>query len=297
MLKHADRPTFDELRDAYVFIGPLVAFVAAFMLLPLVGTVVTSLYRDVTYLPKHFIGLGNYRSFLADPQFWQAAKFTLGFTVISVAIELGLGMGLALVLNEGLRLRGLLRVAVLIPWAIPVAVSARAWELIYNYDYGLFNYVALKLGLVSAPINWLGSPEGAFSAIVLSDVWKSTPFVSIILLAGLATVPEDLHKQAAIDGATSVQRFFRITLPLLRPVLAVALIFRTIDAVRVFDVVYVLTRGGPGGATTPLSLCAFNYFLSGDFGYGSAVSIVVLVIASSFAVLYMRFGRFTRVLP
>jgi multiple sugar transport system permease protein len=297
MQTRADRPTADELRDAYLFIGLLVAFVASFMLLPVLGTLLTSLYRDVTYLPKRFIGLGNYASMLADPQFWQALKFTVSFAVVSVAIELVLGMALALVLNERLRFRGLLRVAVLIPWAIPVAVSARAWELIYNYDYGLFNYVVLKLGIASAPINWLGSPEGAFSALVLSDVWKSAPFVSMILLAGLSTIPKNLYKQAAIDGATPAQRFFRITLPLLKPVLIVALIFRTIDAVRVFDVVYVLTGGGPGGATTPLSLCAFNYFLSGDFGYGSAVSIVVFLIASSFALLYMRFGRFTKVLP
>jgi multiple sugar transport system permease protein len=204
------------------------------------------------------------------------------------------GLGFALVLNEGLRLRGFLRVAVLIPWAVPIAVSARVWELIYNYDYGLFNFVGLRLGFFSAPINWLGSSKGAFLALVLADVWKTTPFVAIILLAGLSGIPRDLYKQAAVDGATTLQRFCRITVPLLKPVILVALLFRTIDAVRVFDVVYVLTRGGPGGDTTPLSLYAFKYFLTGDFGFGSAVSILVFLIAAAFSVLYIRSGKFTR---
>lgn len=293
-MKRIDKPSFDELRDAYLFTGPLILFATVFILLPVVGTLITSFYQDVTFLPKEFIGPGNYKSILGDPQFWQAARFTLGFVTVTVALEMLLGMGFALVLNEGLRVRGLLRVAVLIPWAIPIAVSARIWELIYNYDYGLFNHIALQFGIVSTPVNWLGTSEGAFLALVLSDVWKTTPFVAIILLAGLSAIPQDVYKQAAVDGASALQRFFKITLPLLKPVLIVALIFRTIDAVRVFDVVYVLTRGGPGGSTTPLSLYAFKYFLTGDFGYGSAVSIIVFIVAACFSILYIRFGRFTR---
>ena len=166
------------------------------------------------------------------------------------------------------------------------------WELIFNFDYGVVNFVVLQLELADAPINWLGSATGAFCAIVVSDVWKTTPFMTIILLAGLSAIPLDLYKQAMVDGTTFLQRFFYITLPLLRPVLVVALLFRTIDAVRIFDLVYVLTGGGPGGGTTSLSLYAFKYYTSGDFGYGSAISLVVFLVAGLLAVFYIRFSGF-----
>ncbi|MEJ2476800.1 MAG: sugar ABC transporter permease [Desulfobacterales bacterium] len=198
-------------------------------------------------------------------------------------------MVLALVLNESIPGRGFVRVAVLVPWALPIAVSARMWELIFNFDYGVVNFVVLQLGLADGPINWLGSATGAFGAIVISDVWKTTPFMTIILLAGLAAIPQDLYKQAMVDGTTFIQRFVYITLPLLRPVLVVALLFRTIDAVRIFDLIYVLTGGGPGGGTTSLSLYAFKYYTSGDFGYGSAISLVVFLVAGLLAVFYIRF--------
>ncbi len=294
-MKHINRPSLREIGEAYLFNAPLIFLTAAFIVLPVIGTLVTSLHQDVTFMAKRFVGLDNYAAMFSDPQFRQATYFTVGFTVASITIEMFLGTLVALVLNEKLRLRGLLRVAVLIPWAIPIAVSAKVWELIYNYEYGLLNYLAQSCGLVSGPINWLGTSAGAFWAIVLSDVWKTTPFVSIILLAGLSAIPRDLHAQAAVDGATAVQRFFRITLPLLKPVLVVALIFRTIDAIRVFDIVYVLTRGGPGGTTTSLSLYAFKNFLTGDFGYGSAVSIVIFTIALCFSIFYVRLGGFTKV--
>jgi multiple sugar transport system permease protein len=183
-----------------------------------------------------------------------------------------------------------------IPWGIPIAISARVWELIYNFDYGLLNFLAQASGIAAEPINWLGSSLGAFLAIVISDVWKTTPFMTIILLAGLATIPDELHKQAMVDGAGAWRRFLHVTLPLLRPVLVVALLFRTIDAIRIFDLVYVLTGGGPGGSTTSLSLYAYRYYLMGDFGYGSVLSVVVFLIATALAVIYIRAGRFSEVI-
>jgi len=146
--------------------------------------------------------------------------------------------------------------------------------------------------LTDSPINWLGTPAAAFAAIVLSYMWKMTPFVTIILMAGLSIIPRDLYKQAMVDGTTFAGRFFRITLPLLKPVLIVALLFRTIDALRIFDLVYVLTGGGPGGGTTSLSLYAYKYFLAGDFGYGSAVSVVIFLVAGGLAILYLWVGKF-----
>ncbi|MFZ0728453.1 MAG: sugar ABC transporter permease [Desulfobacterales bacterium] len=281
---------------AWLFNLPLLLLTLAFVLIPVAGTFLTSLYRDVTFLPATFVGLENYRRLLADVNFWQSVRFTLLFILASVSLELVFGMAFALLLNEALPGRGLLRTVVLVPWAIPIAVSARVWQLVYNYEFGLFNFLMLRLGLAEAPINWLGSAAGAFAAIVISDVWKTTPFMTIILLAGFSTIPQDLYRQAMVDGTHFWQRFRYVTLPLLRPVIAVALLFRTIDAIRIFDLVYVLTGGGPGGATTSLSLYSFRYYVSGDFGYGSSISLVVFLFAGLLAVGYIRVGRFAEVL-
>lgn len=282
--------------SAWLFNLPLVLLTVAFILIPVAGTLLTSLQRDVTFLSQTFVGLQNYLRLLSDAHFWQSVRFTLLFVLISVALELALGLAFALLLNEAVPGRAVLRTAILVPWAIPIAVSARVWELVYNYDIGLLNFLMLKLGLSEAPVNWLGSSAGAFAAIVISDVWKTTPFITIILLAGFATIPQDLYRQAMVDGAHFMQRFTHLTLPLLRPVIVVALLFRTIDAIRIFDLIYVLTGGGPGGATTSLSLYSFRYYVSGDFGYGSCISLVVFVFAGLLAVGYLRVGKFAEVL-
>ncbi|MBD3317817.1 MAG: ABC transporter permease subunit, partial [Chitinivibrionales bacterium] len=181
---------------------------------------------------------------------------------------------------------------VLVPWAIPAAVSGRVWELIYNYNYGLANFVVQGVGLSAEPVNWLGTSIGAFWAIVAADVWKTTPFVAIILLAGLAAVPQSIYQQAYVDGAHFVQRFFSITLPLLKPVIVVALLFRTIDALRIFDLVYVLTSGGPGGETTSLSVLGYRYLVGGDYGYGSTVSVFIFLLALGLSITYVKLGGF-----
>jgi len=280
--------------QALLFLLPLLLFVGALILVPVLGTFLDSLFRDVTFLPRRFIGPENYRALLADPAFWSSLRFTLLFVLVSVPLELGLGLLIALVLAEAFPGRGLLRAVVLIPWAIPAAVSGRLFELIYNYSYGAANWLLQRLHLSGAPVNWLGSDAGAFAAVVVADAWKSTPFAALLLLAGLSAIPEDLFRQARVDRAGLLRRFFGITLPLLRPVLVVTLLFRTIDALRVFDVVFVLTGGGPGGATTPLSLYGFRYYASGDFGYGAAVSVVLFLIALALAVAFVRLGGFGR---
>jgi multiple sugar transport system permease protein len=201
-------------------------------------------------------------------------------------------MVFAVILNERLRYRNALRATVLIPWAVPTIVAARTWELIYNYGYGLANYLMGILHIVDKPVNWLGSPVSAFFALVMADVWKTTPFVAIILLAGLQTIPEEIYEQARVDGTTFYQRFFRITLPMLRPVIAVALIFRSIDTIRILDLIYVVTDGGPGGSTTSLSLYGYKYFNEGDFGYGSTIAVALFVLAFLLSVSYLRAGGF-----
>ncbi len=281
-------------KNIYVFILPLLLFMLGMIFLPVVGTFWTSLFRDVGFLPRRFLGFANYKKLLGDPYFWQSARFTLLFALVSVALEMVLGTIFALLLNEKLPLRGLFRASILIPWAIPVAISARIWELIYSYNYGLANFLLLKTRICSRPINWLGSSAGAFLSLLLADIWKTTPFVTIILLAGLQAIPEELYEQAKVDGTNFYQRFLKITLPLLKPIFLVAILFRTIDALRIFDLVYVLTHGGPGGATTSLSLYGYKFFLTSDFGYGSAVSVVCFLIAFTLSILYLRMGRFGR---
>lgn len=283
-----------ERRAACLFILPLVLFIVLFVLLPVLGTFINSMFRDVSFVAgKRFCFLKNYEHLWADPGFLKTLKFTLLFVLASVPLELGLGLAFAILLNQDIPLRGLLRGCVLIPWAIPAAISARTWELVYNYSYGLANYICLTLGLSSEPVNWLGTSSGAFFAVVLADLWKTTPFVAIIFLAGLQAVPRELYEQARIDRANSWHIFSRITLPILRPVVIVALLFRTIDGLRVFDLIYVLTHGGPGGSTASVSHYAYTHFVSGDFGYGSAISVLLFVIALVLSIVYIKAGRFS----
>lgn len=283
-----------ETGVSFLFIFPLLTFIFIFILIPILGTLINSFFGDISFLGNEFIFIKNYKQLISDPGFWQSAKFTLLFIAISVPLEIILGLIFAMLLNLEIPHRGVLRACVLIPWAIPAAISARTWELIYNYNYGLANFLCLKIGITSEPINWLGTSFGAFISVVLSDIWKTTPFVAIILLAGLQALPRELYAQAKVDRANFFQTFFKVTLPLLKPVIIVALLFRTIDALRIFDLIYVLTHGGPGGSTTSLSLYAYKYFLNGDFGYGSSISMILFAIAFILSVFYVKSGRFAK---
>ncbi|MBN2019188.1 MAG: sugar ABC transporter permease [Sedimentisphaerales bacterium] len=284
--------TDKEIKAACVFISPLIVLIFLFILVPVLGTLLNSMFQDVAFLDKQFVFLRNFRQLFADSGFRQALKFTLLFVLVSVPIEIVLGMAFAMLMNTHIPLRGLLRACVLIPWAIPAAVSGRIWELIYNYSYGLANFIFTELGITTEPVNWLGTSLGAFIAVVIADVWKTTPFAAIILLAGLQAIPVELLNQARVDRANFLQVFYKVVLPLMKPIIIVALLFRTIDGLRVFDLIYVLSGGGPGGATTSISHYAYKYFLGGDFGYGSAVSVILFMIAFLLSVFYVKAGRF-----
>jgi len=283
-----------EVRGAYLFLAPALLAIVLFVLVPVVGTFWTSFHRDVSYLPREFVGLSNYVSLLGNTRFWWAFVFTLLFTVVAVSLEAVFGLLFALLLHQSFPGRGWLRTAILVPWAIPTIVSAKVWKLIFDYTYGVLNYLVAGIGLADDRINWLGTAATAFWSLIIAEVWKTTPFMVIILLAGLQAIPEDIHRQARVDGARMVRRFVSMTLPLLRPVLVIALIFRTIDSLRIFDLVYVLTGGGPGGGTTTLSLLGYEYFTSDRFGIGSAVSLVTFAVAMAVTVVYIRMGRFRR---
>lgn len=282
-----------DLPGSYLFLIPSAIFIILFILIPIIGAFIDSAFQDVTFKPYKFIFLKNFADLFSDSGFWQSLRFSVLFVFVSVPFELVLGLIFALLLNGIKRFRGIIWAAVLIPWAIPSAVSARTWELIYNYNYGLANFFMTTLGITHTPISWLGTDIGAFLAIVLADAWKTAPFATIILLAGLQAIPEELREQYRIDGANFMQGFFRVILPLLKPVIVVALLFRTIDALRVFDVIYVLTGGGPGGATTSLSIFGYNYYINGDFGYGSAISVILFIIALALSIFYVRMSRFS----
>lgn len=290
--KHSSRDIF----ESFLFVLPLLGFALVFILFPLIGTFANSMFRDVTFLERQFVFFENYRALFVDPNFWTVFRFTLFFVLVSVPLELAIGLIFALLMNLSIPGRGILRVCVLIPWAIPAVVSARIWELIYNYSYGLANFLCVNVGLTQQPVNWLGTNAGAFFSLVIADVWKTVPFVAIILLVGIQSIPEELYEQAKIDRANFFQSFTKITLPLLKPVIIVALLFRSIDAFRIFDLIYVLTHGGPGGSTTSLSLYGYKYFLVGDFGYGSAVSVILFLVSFALSVCYIKFGRFSKVL-
>ncbi len=282
-----------EVRTAGFFLAPLLLVVAVFILLPIIGTVYNSFFLDVSFLPKQFVGIKNYSRLLSSPDFWQALRFTIAYTIASVFLEAIFGVLFALLLNEAFVGRNFLRVVILIPWAIPTIVSARTWQLIYEYTYGVMNFLVVNLGIAPERINWMGTGFGAFCALVLADVWKTTPFVVLILLAGLQAIPEDLYQQAKVDGAGLFRRFYKITLPMLKPVLVIALIFRTIDSLRMFDLVYVLTGGGPGGSTRTLSYLGFEAFANDSFGLGSTVSVVTFMLSLAVTLIYLRAGRFS----
>jgi trehalose/maltose transport system permease protein len=273
------------------FLAPAAVTLAAVTLFPAIYILWLSLERrSPVFGVAEFVGAANYLRLLGDARFWNALANTAYFTAVSVTLELALGLAMALLLRRAFPGRALVYAVVLIPWAVPTVVTARMWEWMYNADYGVINY------LLGAKINWLGSPGWAMHAAILMDVWKSTPFVALLLLAGLQNIPAELYQAAAVDGATRWTTFRRVTLPLLVPLMGVVLILRTIDAFRVFDAIYVLTGGGPANGTETLSIYAYKVlFQTLEFGYGSTLAVSVLAAVALATLVYARLlrGRMT----
>jgi multiple sugar transport system permease protein len=285
-----------RLSDAaygWLLLAPALLLLTAVVAWPLLRNLALSFFE--VGLGRHlsftFVGLDHYRALAVDPRFHRALGHTALFAVVSTALELVLGLAFALLLHEPFRGRGAVRAAVLVPWVLPTAVMAMAWRFLFNDQYGAVNDLLLRLGVLDAPINWLGEPGWAMAAAIAADVWKTTPFVVVILLAGLAAVPLELHEAMAVDGAGPLRRFRFLTLPWLRPYLLLALLFRFIQAVGLFDLMWVLTGGGPGGSTEVLPLliyeATFRYL---DLGYGAALTVVTaaLTLAAAFAVAWLQ---------
>lgn len=278
-----------------LLVSPAAAFVLCMAIYPIARVLWLSLFAQNlgTALQPKFIGLENYVRLANDGHFLQTLRTTLFFTFLSVSLELLLGLGFALLLNTRFRGHGLARAAVLIPWALPTAVLALAWSWIFNDQFGVLNDLLRRAGLLARPIAWLGSGSTALFAVVFADVWKTAPFIMIILLAGLQNIPSDLYEAATIDGARGWKTFTLVTLPLLMPSIMLALLFRSIQSFGIFDLIFVMTGGGPGGATETLAIYIYNTYLRYlDFGYGSAIIVVSFVIlALCAAVLYWPISR------
>ena len=264
-----------EARLAYGMVAPAVATILLVALFPLSWTIWESLHLHdlrMPWLGQPFVGLENYAEVLGERRFWGAMGHTVWFAVASVSLELVLGCVLALAMNRTFRGRALVRASILIPWAIPTVVAALVWRFMFEGLEG-----------------WLTHDVLAWVPVILSDVWKTTPFVALLLLAGLQGIDPALYEAARIDGASPWRQFRFVTLPLLAPAILVALIFRTLDAFRVFDLIYVLTGGGPGPATEPIALYTFNSLMQNlRFGYGSALSVLVFLVTFTLALGYIR---------
>lgn len=280
----------------YLFASPAFLLVGLIALAPIAAALWLSLRQQLPIFGiDEFVGVRNYLQLWGDDRFWAACRTTLYFTVLSVSAELLLGFGFALLLNrlsDGGRGLRWAHVMIILPWAIPTVVSAQIWAWLYQPDFGLLNYLLSAAGMTGGRIDWLADPDWAIHAAVVMDVWKTTPFAALLLLAGLKTVPQELYAAARADGAGTWEQFRRITLPLLMPVVVIVLVFRTMDAVRVFDAVFVLTGGGPGNSTETLSIYAYKtLFQTLQFGYGSALATAMFVLAAVLSLLYLLLLR------
>jgi multiple sugar transport system permease protein len=278
-----------ERRLAAAMLSPAMVVIALVAAYPIGYAIWLSLNEYSVRVPglSRFAGFDNYTEALGSGEFWNAVGTTFLFTGLSVSLELAVGLVMALVMHEAFRGRALLRTVVLVPWAVLTVVSAITWRTIFEPNLGLAPQVLDTLGLPGANVVWLGESGYAMAVMILADVWKTAPFMALLLLAGLQVIPNDVYDAAKVDGANAWQRFRRITLPLLAPAILVALIFRTLDALRIFDLPYVLTRGA--NDTTTLSLLAHQELTNNRLiGLGSALSVLTFVIVMAVSFLYIR---------
>jgi trehalose/maltose transport system permease protein len=292
--------TKSRLLSAWLFLLPMLVVLLLVAGYPLIQTIWLG-FTDANLSDlsqREFIGVDNYytsvdgKSYgvLVDRDWWNAVWNTLEFAVVSVLLETVLGLVVALVLNASFRFRGLVRAAVLIPWAIPTVVSAKMWGWMLNDQFGFINDKLMWLGIISQPIAWTASADWAMKSVILVDVWKTTPFMALLILAALQMLPAQCYEAARVDGIHPVKVFFRVTLPLIRPALMVAVIFRFLDALRIFDLIYVLTSNSKD--TMSMSVYARQQLV--DFqqvGYGSAASTLLFLIIALITVIYIVVGR------
>lgn len=298
--RRQNRVQRQRLRAAWMFLIPMLVVLTAVAGWPLVRTIWFS-FTDASFSDissYSMIGFENYLVYddgawygvLADPSWWRAVWNTLFFTVVSVGAETVLGLIIALTLNAQFRGRGWIRAATLIPWAIPTIVSAKMWGWMLHDQFGIINDLLMTLGVIAEPLNWTANSDLSMWAVIMVDVWKTTPFMALLTLAALQMLPSDCYEAARVDGIHPVRVFFKVTLPLIYPALMVAIIFRILDALRVFDVIYVLTSNSED--TMSMSVYARQQLVEfQDVGYGSAASTVLFLIIALLTISYLYLGR------
>lgn len=278
-----------EERLAYLFLIPSLIVVIGVAFYPLFNTIYVTFFdaRLGSSRAWEYVGFENYTKLLASSQWWEAVWATVKFTVASVSFELVLGLGIALVVNSKFPGRGLMRTAMLVPWAIPTAISSQMWKWMYHDVFGVVNDLFTRvIPLLPQKIAWIASAQTALWALVAVDVWKTTPFMALLLLAGLQLIPGDIYEAASVDGATGWLQFWTITLPNLRSAIVVALIFRTLDSLRVFDLVWIMTSGA-FGTETMATLNQRNLIQFQQLGYGSTISVAIFVVIALFVIFYV----------
>lgn len=275
----------------FLLVLPSLLIILGIALQPILTTLYLSLFETTLgrITPDRFVWLGNYADLLSDPLFWVTIGRTLYFTIVSVAIELVLGIAIAQLIHSHPPGWKFLRTSLIIPWAVPTIVNGTMWRWIYNADYGALNGLLVQVGLIDKYIAWLTDPLTAMNLVILADVWHSVPFIALILQAALATLPPEMEEAAAVDGASALQRFFYLRLPLLRPAILVALVIRTVEAFRVFDMIYVITNGGPAYGTVTISYLTYlETFSFSHAGRGSALSFLISLFTLAMAFIYIR---------
>jgi ABC-type sugar transport system permease subunit len=281
-----------DARFAWLLLLPSLIIILGVTLQPILTTFYLSFFQvsAAITLPKVFVGLNNYLEAVTDPVFWQTIGRTLYFTAISVGLELLIGLGIAQLINSHPWGWKFMRFSLFIPWAFPTIVSGSMWRWIYNADFGALNGLLMQLGIINHYVPWLNNPATAMNLVIIADMWHVIPFVALILQAALATLPIELDEAAMMDGANAIHRFLLIRLPLLRPAILVALIVRTVEAFRVFDIVYIITGGGPAFGTVTISYLTYlETFSYGKLGSGSALSFLISAFTLGMAYIYIRF--------
>ncbi len=296
-----------NVRAAWIFLTPMLVILAFVAAWPLFRTIYFS-FTDASLSSVGtgdygFVGFNNFLEYFdygdgtgewfglfVDPDWWQAVWNTVWFTLVTVTIETTLGLIVALVLNAQFAGRGFVRAAILVPWAVPTIVSAKMWAWMMHDQFGILNDMLMKLSIISAPIAWTADPDTAMWAVVIVDVWKTTPFMALLILAGMQMLPGDIYEAAKVDGINPIRVFFKVTLPLIRPAILVAVIFRGLDALRIFDLIYVLTPNN--SQTTTMSVMAQqNLFAFDNFAYGSAASTLLFLIIAFITIVYIKAAR------
>ena len=280
-----------EQRTAWGMILPALIVIFALSLYPMLYTLFLSLNKYNLIKPKDngFVWFEQYAQAFTDPKFWHSMKVTGYFCIVSLPIQMVLGFLMALLLNQNFKGRGFLRAIILMPWAVPNIVNTNLWSWIFNTNYGVLNRLLMQLNIISEPIIWMGNATLAMNMIIIADTWRMLPFYSIMFLAGLQTVPTHMREAALIDGANVFQRLWHLTIPILKPVIMSVLIMRTTQMLKVFDIIYMMTKGGPDDGTKVISFYIYEQaFSSLNFGYASTMSTIVAMITMLIAVFYLR---------